>query len=105
MRRRPGEKGNAEANHSQLWHKAQVSCVAPGKQQCQGLLGKVVGFFPASACKVAGPVSRYQLTTQTKKKKEEKKRNHIQTASLVLQLSGMDFTRSHLLKPPSHLSS
>lgn len=101
MRRRPGEKGNAEANHSQLWHKAQVSCVAPGKQQCQGLLGKAVGFFPASACKVAGQVSRYQLTTQKKKKKK----NHIQTASLVLQLSGMAFTRSHLVKPPSHLSS
>lgn len=43
VRRRPGGKGNAEANHSQLWHKTQVSFVAPGKQQRQGLLGKAAG--------------------------------------------------------------
>lgn len=55
MRRRPGEKGNAEANHSQLWHKLQVSCVAPGKQQCQGLLGKALGFFLVCAYKAAEP--------------------------------------------------
>lgn len=62
VRRRPGGKGNAEANHSQLWHKAQVSFLAPGKQQRRELLGKAVGFFPAPAYKAVGPVSRYQLT-------------------------------------------
>lgn len=44
-----------EANHSQLWHKAQVSFLAPGKQQRQELLGKAVGFFPASANEAVGP--------------------------------------------------
>lgn len=57
--RQRGEK--REANHSQLWHKVQVSCVPPGKQQCQELLGKLVGFFHGSAYKTAGPWSRYWL--------------------------------------------
>lgn len=69
VRRRPGERergretarGIAEANHSQLWHKVQVSCVPPEKQQCQELLGKLVGFFHGSAYKTAGPWSRYWL--------------------------------------------
>lgn len=64
VRRRPGEKENAEANHSQLWHRVQVSCVAPGKHQCQGLLGKAAGFFPFSVYMTTGTKSRYQHAMQ-----------------------------------------